>query len=815
MDSYKLYSSSTTALPQQPQLVDRRRNSYPDVPEDIDANFYEEHLNDPNFDLTDPHGRRLSTEQVIEVPGDIELSFATPMTATDATLASSTSHFRPQSTITSTELDDESPYAEVRMAVSKVDDPLMPVNTFRMWFLGLTFTVLLSGMNQIFEYRAPSVFISGIVGQLVSLAAGKFLEWSLPTTTFRSFGYNWSFNPGPFNIKEHVCITAMVNIAYNGAIATDVLATQQKLFGQNITVIYQLLLILGTQSFGFSLGGMLRRFVVYPSSMIWPSALVSSALFNTLHTTYGKRERGHMTRQRFFFIACASCLIWSWVPGYLFTGLSFFTWVCWAAKDDLVVNNFFGALSGMGMSSLSLDWAQISLIGSPLATPWWSSANVISSLVLCFWLVTPAIYYSNAFFTAFLPLSSFLVFDNNGAPYNISATVVDGVFNATAYVEYSPVFLTSSMITGYFVAFAFFSSLFSHTFLWFGREIVRRINSPPERDVHSRLMSAYPEAPQWWFVAVGAISMACIFIAIDLMPINGLPVWAALVALLLAMALALPMCLLQAKTNQLLALNVMEELLAGFIVPGRPVGNMIFKTICVAGTQQAITYASDLKLGMYMKIPPRTMFAIQIAAVVVTCFVTTGASSWMLANVPGICTADAPGGFVCPGTNVFADAALIWGGIGPGRLFGAESIYRHLLWAFPVGFFAPFPFYFLARRYPLSIFRFVNMPIFFGGVAAIPAASPYNFACWSVFAVIFGLYIRRTHFRWWMRYTYILSAALDAGLALASIAIFFSVILPMGGFELKWIGNTIWQNTADGLGLPLLVANATFGPSVW
>jgi hypothetical protein len=161
----------------------------------------------------------------------------------------------------------------------------------------------------------------------------------------------------------------MINVAYNGAIATDVLATQHSFFGQRLPWIYQLLLILGTQTFGFSLGGCLRQFVVWPSSMIWPSTLVSSALFNTLHTTYGKRDRGHMTRQRFFFLACFGSFVWFWVPSYLFTALSIFNWVCWLAPTNVTINALFGASSGLGFSIISFDWAMISFIGSPLATP--------------------------------------------------------------------------------------------------------------------------------------------------------------------------------------------------------------------------------------------------------------------------------------------------------------------------------------------------------------------------------------------------------------------------------------------------------------
>ncbi|KAJ7667527.1 OPT oligopeptide transporter [Mycena polygramma] len=735
-----------------------RRRAVPDVPQDVDNGYVLEHLNDPNLDLEQPKSK--GKAQIIET---LNLESLPPKASTypDADLESnrtgkdsepSSSSFAASRNSTAVNFDDESPYPEVRMAVSKVDDPLMPVNTFRMWFLGLFFTVLLAGMNQVFEYRSPSVFITGIVGQLVSLPAGKFLEWVLPTRTFRTRNYVWTLNPGPFNIKEHVCITTMINVAYNGAIATDVLATQHSFFGQRLPFLYQLLLILGTQTFGFSLGGMLRPFVVWPSSMIWPSTLVSSSLFNTLHATYGKRDRGHMTRQRFFFIACVASFVWYWIPGYLFTSLSFFNWICWVAPNNVTMNALFGASSGLGMSIISFDWSMISFIGSPLATPWWSTMNTIASVLFCFWFLTPIVYFKNVFFTSFLPLSSFLVFDNTGAPYNTSAIVVDGAFDAAAYEAYSPVFLTSAMCIGYFVAFASFASIFTHTFLWFGRDIVRRFRSTlkTERDVHSRLMQVYPEVPSRWYAIVGVVSTLVVLVAVNLFP-TGLPIWAALLALLIAVAIALPLATIQAITNQVIGLNVMEELLAG-----------LHRTC-----QQAITFSSDLKLGHYMKIPPRTMFTIQMVAAVLTCFVVTSVNSWMLDNIPGICTSDAPDNFVCPSTNVFADAALIWGGVGPQRLFGSGGLYMQLLWGFPVGLVAPIPFYFLARRFPRSNWRYCEHPVFCGGVAAIPAASAYNYAAWGFTGFIFNFYIRRSHFRWWMRYNYILSAALDAGIALA------------------------------------------------
>ncbi|KAJ7071443.1 OPT oligopeptide transporter protein-domain-containing protein [Mycena amicta] len=790
-DDLKPYSSSQEQLP---QYV--RRRHVPDVPEDVD--YLMEHLNDPNLDLKKPLLKPVSSQSFKDKQYDQSDAESSDRYSVPSRAGSRDS--------TAIEFDDESPYPEVRAAVSSVDDPLMPVNTFRMWFLGVLLTVLLAGINQVFEFRAPSVFITSIVGQLISLPMGKFLEWVLPTTQFKTFGLVWSFNPGPFNIKEHVCITVMINVAYIGAYATDVIATQQMYYHQHLPWSYQILLILGTQTFGFSLGGMLRQFVVWPASMIWPSALVNSALFNTLHKNYGKRDRGHMTRERFFIICCVGSFVWYWVPGYLFTALSVFNWVCWIVPTNEVVNILFGANTGLGMSVITFDWAMISFIGSPLVTPWWSSMNTIASMLICFWLVVPIMYFKNVLYTAYLPLSAYVSFDNMGMPYNISAVVRDGQFEPELYAEYSPIFMTAALCMAYFVSFAGFGAIFTHTFLWFGRDIVRRFRASlkDERDIHSRLMQTYPEVPVWWYILVGVLSTIFIFVAIEIFP-TLLPIWAAALALVIAMIAAIPLAMLQAITNQHVALQVVEEMIAGYALPGRPIANIVFKAIAYTGTAQSVAFAGDLKLGHYMKVPPRMMFLVQMVSCIITCFVVTTVQSWMLGNVAGICTADAPNNFVCPSTRVFATASITPGGM-----------YNPLLYGFLFGALAPIPFYYLARRYPLSFWRYINIPVFCGGIGAIPAASAYNYAAWGLTSFIFNFWIRRKHFRWWLRYNYILSAALDAGVAICLIIIFFAIQYPNGGTYITWWGNTVWQNTNDAMGVPWKVSETgTFGPTTW
>ena len=95
--------------------------------------------------------------------------------------------------------------------------------------------------------------------------------------------------------------------------------------------------------------------------LVWPANLVSCALFNTLHAqTYaGMGNRGGMSRERFFFYAFVCATIWYILPGYLFQALSYFSWVCWIAPNNVPLNEMFGYVHGMGMSLITFDWAQV------------------------------------------------------------------------------------------------------------------------------------------------------------------------------------------------------------------------------------------------------------------------------------------------------------------------------------------------------------------------------------------------------------------------------------------------------------------------
>ena len=68
---------------------------------------------------------------------------------------------------------------------------------------------------------------------------------------------------------------------------------------------------------------------------------------------------------------------------------------------------------------------------------------------------------------------------------------------------------------------------------------------------------------------------------------------------------------------------------------------------------------------------------------------------------------------------------------------------------------------------------------------------------WTLVGCVFQWFMRRFHFHWWIRYNYILSTGLDAGVIFGVVIIFFSLQLFKGGVNLNWWGNDVWKNTAD------------------
>ncbi|KAI1321827.1 hypothetical protein EDD11_000103 [Mortierella claussenii] len=700
------------------------------------------------------------------------------------------------------EIVEDSPILEVRASVPPTDDPSLPTRTFRAWFLGIFFTIVLAFVNQFFWFRDNPLTIRVMVAQLLAYPLGKIMARVLPTRTFSLFGYKYSLNPGPFNIKEHVLITIMANTGATTFAAIDIIVIQELYYKDSWGFGGGLLLVISTQFVGYGFAGALRRFLVRPASMVWPVNLVNATLFHTLHRrnpANGVLRMGDndettswkVSRNLFFFFTAAASFTYYWFPGYIFPLLTSISWLCWINRDSLLLNQLGSGLKGIGYLSFTLDWSSMSAwLPSPLAIPWWAQANMLAGFVFFVWILIPIMYYTNRYDGKLFPIYNTKTYDNVGQPYDLSRVLVNNSLDEERYAAYSPVRITAFFATMYGQGLCALGAIVSHALLYHGKDIWQRIRSAKQKDedIHARLMDNYLECPDWWYAATFVVACGLSILTVELYPTSDMTWWHVLIAMGLAAIWTLPVGILTAITSQAPSISMISEWVFGVISPGKPIGNMIFKTYGFITVQQAILFTQDLKLGHYMKIPPRDMFIFQMVGTMAAALVSMGTTTYLMTNIDNICT-DAAYPFTCPSASLFGASSIVWGVIGPLKFLSPSSMYYPIVWLFFIGFVIPVPFYLLARKFPNSWVKDVNMAAFMLGGGPYPPAGTSIMPTWALIGFVFNFVIKRRHFGWWSKYNYVMSAALDAGVAISALVIFFA--LQNNNIKMpEWWGNS-------------------------
>jgi hypothetical protein len=155
---------------------------------------------------------------------------------------------------------EDSPYPEVRAAVRNFDEDL-PCNTIRAWTIGLMLIFIGASTNTLFSLRRPSIGINALVAQIIAWPIGHGWTRVMPERNINLFGHRVSLNPGPFNIKEHSIIVVMASVSFSVAYATDIILAQVVFYKQDFGIPFQLLLTISTQSLGYGIAGMMRKFL--------------------------------------------------------------------------------------------------------------------------------------------------------------------------------------------------------------------------------------------------------------------------------------------------------------------------------------------------------------------------------------------------------------------------------------------------------------------------------------------------------------------------------------------------------------------------
>ncbi len=303
-----------------------------------------------------------------------------------------------------------SPYPEVRSVTSLGDDPSTPIETIRAYFLGLVFMGGVTAINTFFSPRQPGISIRPLVMQCLVAPGGHFLARVLPDWGVTVFATRYSLNPGPWTYKEQVFTTIIFTAANSAGSVYYVFLVQRlpQYLGKGwVTFGYEVTLALSTQFFGLGFAGLLRRFVVYPITALFPAVFPALALNRALLTPENKGEviNGWTVSRYRFFISCSILMFcWFWIPNYIFQALRSFNWMTWIAPHHFALNMITGFWGGMGYNPWpTFDW---NVAGSDiLVTPFFSSvqqyaARVISGLIII------AMYWRNTYWAAYMPINS-------------------------------------------------------------------------------------------------------------------------------------------------------------------------------------------------------------------------------------------------------------------------------------------------------------------------------------------------------------------------------------------------------------------------
>ncbi|UKZ47498.1 hypothetical protein TrVGV298_001717 [Trichoderma virens] len=662
-------------------------------------------------------------------------------------------------------IQEDSPYPEVRASVPPTDIEV-PVDTIRAWTIGAVMCTIVAACNILLTLRRAPITITSTVVQLVSYPIGCFWARVMPNWTFTLFGHTFELNPGPFNVKEHTIITMMTAAGTAASYAIDILLAQEIFYEQHLGWGFQILLILSTQAMGFGVAGVARRYLVWPSSMVWPAVLITTTVMYSLHdhspADPAMTNGWKIGRYSFFLLVAAGTFCWEWIPQVIAQFLQLFMFPCWIAPNNVVVNQIFGGNTGLGLLPISFDWSIISgFLLSPLQTPAFAIANVSAGIFVML-LGIIGLAYAGPEFYRYLPLSANQNFDHYAQPYNTSRILnPDFTVNLTAYREYSPYPVGTCLLP------------------------VVRI-----------------------FLVSFGLGMAA-----SLAWPTHLPAWAFIICILIGLFFFIPVGMVQAITNQQTGLNIITEMIFGYMLPGRPVAMMLFKSWGYMMTYNGLTYVSDMKVGHYMKIPPRSMFGAQAFAVIWLSIVQIAAYNFLRGNIEGICTPTQAQGLTCPNARTFYNASVIWGVIGPKLVFGAGQLYSWINWFWLIGFACPLIQWIIARRYPRSMVRYIVFPALFGAAGMIPPATTWYLAQWCIVGLIFNWWIRRRWLGWWTQYNYVLSGALDIGTALCTVIIGLGLGLGNASFP-DWWGNTVINNNLDANGAAILRVAPTSGPGI-
>ncbi|KAG6334940.1 hypothetical protein ID866_4157 [Astraeus odoratus] len=132
------------------------------------------------------------------------------------------------------------------LIISSEDDPSLPALTFRFWVIGTGLATFGSVLSEIYFWKPQGATVSSLFQLIISYVLGNTMHYAMPSTGF----WRW-LNPGPFNIKEHACITIMASTASLTASSIGIIATLDLFYGISLPPASAILRTFASQLIGY------------------------------------------------------------------------------------------------------------------------------------------------------------------------------------------------------------------------------------------------------------------------------------------------------------------------------------------------------------------------------------------------------------------------------------------------------------------------------------------------------------------------------------------------------------------------------------
>ncbi|KAJ7771898.1 OPT superfamily oligopeptide transporter [Mycena olivaceomarginata] len=607
--------------------------------------------------------------------------------------------------------------------ISTYDDPTLPSIMFRSIFLGVGLSAF-SSVTTIYTFKPQNASVSQLFCLIIAYVLGTAMHSVIP-----SHGVWRYLNP------EHTVITIMSGTTSNVATGMEIIAALDLFYDLRLNAAVAIFQILATQMVGYGIA--VRTFLVYPTYAFYPNYISGVNLQRMQSLDW----RGMPKKRRFFWIVFAAIFFWEWIPQYPMPILTAISVICLA-------DNGRSSNEGIGLLSVSTSWT----------------------------LITQETPYRD------LPFMSTSLFSETGDTYNQSE------------------FITTVGLPGYSTTYAIsqlcynlsLGAAVTYLFLWHWPELrsafggirfLKRghaeVDDPHYKEMqkyHTESYSVGSEIPQWVYALLFFVSIGVVIGRSYAGPHGKvlMPAWYIIFftvfSAIISVFLGFSKVLVSNGCFRLMHRSPIT-IMAAFIHPG----NLSVYRLCTELTSPVmyahlygnstsfqsynciiltIIQLTDLKLGQYTKLPPRITFGTQMAGSIVGAIFNYTMIKTIVSNNRAILV-DPIGSRLWSGWIVQQYNSLDRHGCSREELFAFGKPY----WLIPFA----------------MLMKYLNLPIILLYIGWLPYSVNGQWTSCMITGVYSQWWLRTRRPKWFAKYNYILSAALDGGSQVILFILSFAV----------------------------------------